>query len=335
MQFVKTKLSTTLNQLREMVGTENLESVLTINSLKRSPNIGQQVAKTGEAIANSASDVSLDFKKTALDRATQDSDVFESLALMGESGWKIYKAVNSLPNTLRIPETISLPLSQDIIGNSTRITDDIYMKSMEGLSNPPHTIDPSIFNTYDTKKRTQIVQGTARDYSNLFQFFKIPWGNMSIYSSIADDMKDFPVYPDEVSDGAKASYTQMPEIIYQYEPWLLYTSSGPRANTYSFVFHRDMWTGDHRDGKANELVRFCMANCYPEYNGSAVNSSTVTLYMNGQILISGVLTDVTVTWDGPLGLDGFYLVCKLQLSITEVSPYPLNYWSVMNKPLIG
>ena len=57
--------------------------------------------------------------------------------------------------------------------------------------------------------------------------------------------------------------------------------------------------------------------------------------MNGEILIRGVLTNVSVDWSGPLGLDNFYLVCKLGLTITEVSPYPLNYWSVKSKKLIG
>ena len=96
-----------------------------------------------------------------------------------------------------------------------------------------------------------------------------------------------------------------------------------------------MWTGDHRDGKANELIRICEANCYPEFNGSMVNTSTVTLYVKGNALISGVLVDVHKTWDGPIGLDGWYLMCNLSLEIIEVSPTALNYNVVKNKPLIG
>ena len=40
-------------------------------------------------------------------------------------------------------------------------------------------------------------------------------------------------------------------------------------------------------------------------------------------------------WDGPIGLDGWYLHCELQISITEVSTSPLNYSVVKQKPLIG
>ena len=127
----------------------------------------------------------------------------------------------------------------------------------------------------------------------------------------------------------------MPDLLYQYEPWQLYNSSGPRTNTYLFHFHRDMWTGDHRDGKANELIRYCEANCYPEFNGSAVNVPTVTLYIAGSPLIHGVMTQVDTTWDGPIGLDGYYLNCELSITITEVSETALNYNVIKGKSLIG
>ena len=148
-------------------------------------------------------------------------------------------------------------------------------------------------------------------------------------------MMDFPVYPEELSESTLANYTQMPELLYQYEPWQLYQSSGPRSITFTFHFHRDMWTGDHRDGKANQLIRFCEANCFPEYNGSAVNIPIATMYIKGQAFISGVVTEVTKEWSGPLGLDGFYLECTLGISITEIAPQPLNYSTVRRLPLIG
>lgn len=335
MQYAVIKPSTSLTQLRHAVGPTNLSTVLAINQLERKPNVGQQIYNRETEAVQSGKDVSTDYKITTLSRASSDSDVFERLALMGDSGWRIYQTTDALPGTIKIPEAVTLPVSTDVYGNSTRVSDDIYNLTIQSLQDAPHYVDPKIFNSYSTTNLSSVVDTTSRDYTSLFQFFKIPWGNMSIYSSIANESKDFPVYPEEISDNAKANYITMPEIIYQYEPWQLYASSGPRAVSYTFSFHRDMWTGDHRDGKANELIRFCMANCYPEYNGSAVNTALTTLYMNGKILIRGVLTDVSVTWDGPLGLDNFYLCCKLTLSFVEVSPYPLDYWTMMRKPLIG
>ena len=144
----------------------------------------------------------------------------------------------------------------------------------------------------------------------------------------------FPVYPEGFEDGYVANYEEMPEMLYQYEPWKVYKSSGPREITFTFEFHRDMWTGDHRDEHANALVRGCQANCFPEYDGSLVNVPLVTLYMHGQNLITGVMTTCKVNWKGPIGLDGFYLMCELTIGITEVSPTPLNYTTVRNKRLI-
>ena len=101
------------------------------------------------------------------------------------------------------------------------------------------------------------------------------------------------------------------------------------------MMHRDMWSGDHRDGKCNDLIRFCQANCYPDYNGAAVNTSIVSLYVAGQCLIRGILTEVKTTWSGPIGLDGFYLAVSMSLTFTEVSDIPLNYSTVRRKGLIG
>ena len=95
-----------------------------------------------------------------------------------------------------------------------------------------------------------------------------------------------------------------------------------------------MWTGDHRDGYANKLIRSCQANCYPNYNGSLVNTALVTMYIHDQNYITGIMTDCKVNWEGPIGLDGFYLNCELSFTIREVSPEALDYNTVKSKGLI-
>ena len=98
-----------------------------------------------------------------------------------------------------------------------------------------------------------------------------------------------------------------------------------------------MWSGNHEDGECNRLIRFCEANCYPEYNGAAVNTATVTMYIKGKALVSGIMTDVTPNWDAdsPIGHDGLYLHLKLSLSIIEVSQTKLSYSVMRGKDLIG
>lgn len=337
MQLLNITKNTKLSELSEFVGSDNVASILHINNIERSPNIGQVFSDMCDNMIAETSDVSPDRKKALLNHITQDSDIFESAALGDSNSWKLLSSMNTLPNMLRIPEDVILPDSTSVAGNHEPVKSEIYDKVMQCLSTEPYTIDPSIFNDYSTTTGTRIFDygsSTSND-GDPMQWFHIPWGEVSLYSSLSGEKIDFPVYPEEISNSAKANYMQMPDLIYQYEPWQLYSSSGPRSQTYSFEFHRDMWSGDHRDGRANALIRACEANCYPEYKGSAVYTSLVTLYISGSPAITGVMTDVNTAWSGPLGLDNFYLHCKLDITIVEVSQQVLDYETVRNKPLIG
>ena len=335
LQLLRIQQDTKLSELTELAGnSRNVESILLANNLPRNPNVGKTFSSRCNEIMNNAPTVSWQRKSTVLNDLALDSDIFENAAMLSESEWKLLSSLGVLPNTLKIPETIELPQSLDTLGNGVPVSSRIYKSALNMLSNSPHKIDPSIFNEYSVMKSSSILDFDGGS-TQLLQWFKIPWGDVTLYSSLDDASVDFPVYPEEVSDSRCANYTTMPDMIMQYEPWQVYSGSGPRTNTYEFDFHRDMWTGDHRDGKANELVRFCEACCYPEYNGSAVNTTLVTLYVKGKSLITGILTNVNTTWDGPIGLDSWYLHCKLSLTITEVSPSALNYAAVKSMPLIG
>lgn len=337
MQFLKINKSTTLAELSKAVGERNVDSILAANNLKRAPKIGEQFVKMCKEQQESAKEVSWQSKSTLLNALTGDGDVFETAAMLGSDGWKVFSATGTFSDRLKIPETVLLPDSVDVIGGSgVGVSSVVYKKVMDGLRSPSHSIDPEVFNDYSTAKSSQIkTLGMNANDSGVYTAFKLPWGKITLYSSLAGESVDFPVYPEELSDSRSARYDTMPDTLYQYEPWQVYQSSGPREGSYTFKFHRDMWTGDHRDGKANELIRFCEANCYPRYSGSAVNTSTVTLYVNGRVLISGVMTDVKTDWSGPIGLDDWYLECKLEISITEVSQNALDFDTVKSMSLIG
>ena len=337
MQFLSIDETTKLSDLSQLVGTRNVENILHLNGVTRTPKIGRAFIKQCYDKIEGLPQVKPERRAALLNTLTQDSDVFEHAALLDSDGWKLLSATNTLPRMLKIPATCVLPDSTEVLGNGQSIKPEVYAKVMECLHGPAHTVNPSVFNDYSSSRWTGVAE-FASNYSNNgdpMQWFRIPWGEVSLYSSLSDERIDFPVYPEEISDSAKANYATMPDLLYQYEPWQLYTGSGPRSQTYTFNFHRDMWTGDHRDGQANKLIRACQANCYPEYRGSAVYTSLVTLYLAGRPLITGVMIDVNVTFDGPLGLDGFYLNCKLELTIVEVSQQALDYHTVKNKGLIG
>lgn len=333
MQFLTLDKETKLKDFSDEVGSRNADYILAANSIDRSPNIGKNFYESCEAAKKSTENISWQRKSQILNTFTQDSDIFETAALMGETDWKVLSALGTFPGMVKVPDSITLPDSVNILGNGQGVKSEIYNKAMKSLEEHNY-VDPSIFNEYSNIKNSKIAEGASHS-SSTFSGFNLPWGQVTLASSISDDSVDFPVYPEEISDSRKANYTTMPDLLYQYEPWQLYNSSGPRTNTYLFHFHRDMWTGDHRDGKANELIRYCEANCYPEFNGSAVNVPMVTLYIAGTSLIHGVMTQVDTKWDGPIGLDGYYLNCELSITITEVSETALNYNVIKGKSLIG
>lgn len=334
MQLLKITDRTTLSELSDAVGDRNVQSILAANNLQRVPNIGKAFKSVCNQVVAESSDVDTKRKIALLDTLTNESDIFESVAVQGESGWKITSALGTLPNMLKIPDSITIPDSVNVLGNHQAIGNRIYKQAITSLKQSG-TVDPGIFNEYRGVRDSQLVSMSPTISTDPFQWFNLPWGQITLYSSIDKESKDFPVYPEELSDSYKANYTQMPDMLYQYEPWQVYQSSGPRSNSYTFTFHRDMWTGDHTDGKANELIRFCEANCYPEYKGSAVNPPTVTLYIAGQPHITGVLTEAAPKWSGPIGSDGWYLVCELTLTITEVSKDALDYYTVKKKGIVG
>ena len=340
MQFLKIFKGTTLSDLGELVGTRNVSSMLVQNQLSRDVHIGKQFYNNCDTIARTDPEVPWQRKQILLNKFVDDQYLFEETALLSESGWKVMNALNTFPNALSVPETIQLPYSDATMGGGPPVGKDIYNLAMSQLadSSTGNQIDPGIFNTYSSALPATSAGGTnsTNGSGDLFQWFNIPWGDITLVNMSTQESVDFPVYPEELEDKRTASYTTMPDILYQYEPWQVYQSSGPRSATYTFDIHRQMWTGNEGDGKAAELVRFCQSFLYPTYAGSAVNTDLASLYITGQSFITGIITDVSVTWDGPIsGIDNFYLHLKLAITFTEVSTQELNRDVIRSLPLIG
>lgn len=333
MQFLQVTKDTTLKELSGRVGSRNVDNVLNLNSLSRTPNVGKALDDLYNAVSSTTQPIISQRKISVLNGFTDDSGIFEAAALQTESGWKLLSEKGTMPGMLRIPETITIPDSTDVLGgNVAGVASSVYNQVISAIENN-QPVDPSIFNEGSMYRNSQIVGSSTGE--NILKWFNIPWGKITIYSSLNGKSLDFPVFPESYQDKRSATYDTMPDMLYQYEPWYTYRSSGPRSNTYEFKVHRDMWTGDHRDGKCNELIRFCQANCYPDYKGAAVNVSTVTLYISGKPLITGILTSVGTEYSGPVGLDDFPLVVTISLDITEIATSPLNYSTVAERGLIG
>lgn len=344
MQFLKIGDNMSLSELSDIVGSENVDAVLALNGLPRTPN----VSKTLKIVTDHAKDVSISYsddpdaikqkKISVINQYSENSDVFEAVASLDEGGWNILAHTGTFENTLKVPESVKLPNTDDVMGNTDSVSKFAYNSVIDALQNDSEET-PYQFNPYwfsDISSVDPIKSGNSGG-ATPFNWFNLPIGDVSLYSTLAQESIDFPCYPSEFSDGVKANYDTMPDMLYQYEPWQVYKSSGPRQMSFTFDMHRDMWSGNHEDGKCNELIRFCEANCYARYNGAAVETALVTMYIKGKPLITGIMTDVTPHWDteSPIGNDGFYLHVKLSLTIIEVSQVALSYDVFKAKPLIG
>lgn len=335
MQFISLSNKTSLSQFNKMVGRYNAQSILSANDLTWGPNVGKEFQQKCNFVVSNSDYVDSQRKITILNKFVSDDDLFEKAALASDSEWKILSNLGTFQDMLQIPETIKLPDSADVLGSGVPVKKTIYDKAMTQME-LNHSIDPAIFNDYSSIKHSNFITTSSADSTNPFQFYKLPWGKITLYSSLSGETMEFPVYPDDPTDSRSATYSTMPDLLYQYEPWQLYESSGPRTNTYKFSnIHRDMWTGDHSDGMANDLIRFCQANCYPKYNGSNVRTSICTLYVEGSQLIRGIITEVSIEWTGPILNDGWYAAFNISLTITEVSDEALNHDVIRAKPLIG
>ena len=341
MQYLTISKDETLLSISRIVGQRNTDLLLAENGIDRSPRPGKAWAGKCDNIVATTKDVTPSRKAALLNNLTDSEEIFEKACLLDDSDWKIFSETQAFRDAIKVPESIKLPSSSRVIGtaagnvtaaNIGSVSPVTYKAVMNDLKNTG-TINPGIFNDVNTSIGLKLAsRGTVETQTSQYAF-NIPWGKVQLYSSLLDDLIDFPAYPEQLEQGRSATYTSMPDIIYQYEPWIVYQSSGPREQSISFHLHRDMWSGNHLDGKANKLIRFCEANTFPEYSGSAVIPPYVRMYIDGSLFISGVLTATNVTWSGPLGQDNWYLEFNLSLSIQEVSESKLDVHSVAKRGL--
>lgn len=324
-----------LRELSNRVKSENASSVLYYNSLEWGPPVGTNFNENCKQVIEESKGktLSIERKKAILNTLTENSDVFEYVALQSEEDWFVFDKYNTINGMLRLPDNVKIPLAADVLGNDVPVSDELYDAVMNSLDSLGY-VDPTIFTEYSSIRPTQI-SGEIHASNEVTNFYNLPWGQISLYSSLFDEMMDIPVFPEEYNDSRSADYDTMPEIIYNYEPWYTYKSSGPRTCAYTFKLHRDMWSGDHNDGQCVKLISFCKANCYPRYMGSTVSTSTVTLYIAGKPRITGIMTECSEQWSGPLGHDNMPLYVEMTIKITEVATQVLDYATVAGLDILS
>lgn len=351
MQFLKIESDMTRDDLESRVLSEPDPSrryeaycdIVTVNRdyhVSQSPNAGEVFNAAMQdlfTLYEGAPAVSAQSKKTRLDAVSGQSDLFEHLCQMSETGWNIYNNTGVIPGYLQVHSDSIISDGDDVMGVSgddgTPVPMETYVKVMRALEETGE-IPSDIFSEYSSigaatySNVTNVTSGSMSSVEYPLSWANLPVGEITLHSDIHGTSAEFPVYPNGFEDGVQANYETMPEMIYQYEPWQVYTGSGPRAMSFTFDMHRDMWDTKygHEMGYCERLINFCKATCYAEYRGAAVNTDIVTLYIKGKKIIRGIMTSVKDEWDGesPIGHDGLPLHVKLTLSITEVSDIPLS-----------
>lgn len=126
-----------------------------------------------------------------------------------------------------------------------------------------------------------------------------------------------PCYPDSISDSTAVSYTSQ-NALGRSEPYQAYENSGPRSIPFTFRMHREM-TGDISE--IERIVRFIESAVYPNYDGT-VSAVKTTVQIGNSIYISGIMTNQSTNWSGPIGPDNKYNVVDLSFTVTEVTGDP-------------
>ena len=310
----------------------------------RQPNSGeiyeQALAETFSNYVNSPP-ISAQEKAAKLNKYSNQKDIFDHLCQMSELEWVVFYNTGIIPGYLGVMDHIIISDGDDVLGlpseNENPVPMATYVSVMRGLEENGE-IPTDIFGEYSAYTPSVAVDvlsdfnSATSDNGHPLWWANLPNGDVALHSMFYDSSAPFPVYPNGYEDGVQANYETMPETIYQYEPWQVYTSSGPRSMSFTFDMHRDMWDNPdgHYSGACERLIAFCKATCYARYRGAAVDTDIVTLYINGKKIIRGIMTSVKDVWDGdsPLGYDGLPLHVTLTLSITEVSDEPLSNESV-------
>ena len=176
--FISFNGKTNQKELVYATNLSNATAILRYNNIDETAvghNLGKVVAERYYNISNdpNISDVTPEKKKSILNSVASDYDVFESTALLDNSGWKYMSETNALPGTLRIPDGIVIPNTDDVIGGTAQaITNYIFNKTM-GYIDAGQPVDPIIFNVYNNMNSTPVVTPQERPDLGIMQYFNI------------------------------------------------------------------------------------------------------------------------------------------------------------------
>lgn len=148
-------------------------------------------------------------------------------------------------------------------------------------------------------------------------------------------IKTIPCYPEEVQSSVAASWNEQ-TVVGRVGSLRSYTGTSDVTSNFSFDLHRDMNISDMNNstysdqfGKdVDELTRVLKSGCYPQYGENLLHPPR-TLFRFGDMYISGVLTDFSITWKKPI-INKAYALCTVSITMKSADKRIISYEDVIS-----
>ncbi len=154
-----------------------------------------------------------------------------------------------------------------------------------------------------------------------------------IYLYHTDEYVLLPVYPDQVMDSMKASFSST-NALSRTAPVFSYNNSGPRSIQINLALHREMFDDENADFSnlkvevgedyVDTIIKRVQSIALPSYKASSksVVPPMIAVRLGDDIFIKGVVdSQISVTYKKPILYNGKYAFVDISFSVLEVDPY--------------
>lgn len=171
-----------------------------------------------------------------------------------------------------------------------------------------------------TSGRRGYTRGQNLYGSRRYGYLGNPYGNIKGEVTVTIDGYTLymPCYPENITDRTNVNYDEQ-NALGRSEPYQAYNNSGPRSIPFTFKMHREMMDGDREE--VEKIVRWIESAAYPNYDTN-VAAVKVSVKVGKTIYISGIMTDQSTSWEGPIGDDQKYNMVTVSFTIKEVTGDP-------------
>lgn len=142
-------------------------------------------------------------------------------------------------------------------------------------------------------------------------------GNTTLY---------LPCFPESVSDGVSANFNPV-SILGRSEPFSTYSDTDARDLDFSFRLHREIFSvlkNDKGESYMDNIIATIESGVYPTYSTSLVAPQKTTVTVGNQIYISGVMLSQSISYSGPMDVNGKYNIIDISFRVRDIHTTPLS-----------